>query len=210
MVDTHFEKLKIKFKGYETLKESYSQAGQDLFVLCVLDGKKNGKFLDIGASWPKFYNNTFLLESDYNWSGLLIEIDNEYCSQYSFDRRSEFICGDATSLDYVNIFSNLKEVDYLSLDIDGLPTLDVLKRLDLGTNQISVVTFEHDIYKSDSYIRDESRKIFESFGYVRLCSDVCNGGNSFEDWYITQKIYDEKFKVLESVNNEWTEIIYNK
>jgi hypothetical protein len=42
-----------------------------------LDGKRNGKFLDIGASDPKIINNTLLLEKNFGWTGVQIEIDEQ-------------------------------------------------------------------------------------------------------------------------------------
>jgi len=36
-----FERLRKKFLGAENIKENYSQSMQDLFVLTMLNGKKN-------------------------------------------------------------------------------------------------------------------------------------------------------------------------
>ena len=66
--------LKVDFKGSLQLKEFYSQAGQDLFVLTALDGKKNGKFIEIGAYHPTSLSNTYLLESHFGWDGIMLII----------------------------------------------------------------------------------------------------------------------------------------
>ena len=39
---------------------TYSQAAQDLFVLKVLDNKKDGVFLEIGSTHPVIANNGYL------------------------------------------------------------------------------------------------------------------------------------------------------
>lgn len=54
--------------------ESNSQAGQDLFVVSMLQGKKNGTFLEIGSADLKLGNNTYLLEKTFGWSGYGIDL----------------------------------------------------------------------------------------------------------------------------------------
>ena len=58
-----FDRLKYKFEGVELIDRNYSQAYQDMFVLTMLNGKRNGTYLEIGAMDAKFINNTFLLET---------------------------------------------------------------------------------------------------------------------------------------------------
>jgi FkbM family methyltransferase len=52
---------------------SKSQFWQDLFVLSHLDFKKNGYFVEFGAADGIYLSNTFLLENDFGWSGILVE-----------------------------------------------------------------------------------------------------------------------------------------
>ena len=52
---------------------SKSQLRQDLNVLEHFNFKQNGYFIDIGASDGISLSNTFLLEKNYNWSGICIE-----------------------------------------------------------------------------------------------------------------------------------------
>jgi FkbM family methyltransferase len=53
--------------------KSYSQEAQDLKVLLHYKLKKNGYFLEIGASDGINLSNTYLLEKNYNWSGICAE-----------------------------------------------------------------------------------------------------------------------------------------
>jgi len=55
------------------MAETYSQIGQDLFVLEWFKNMKDGYFVEIGASDGVCLSNTFLLEKDYNWKGVCIE-----------------------------------------------------------------------------------------------------------------------------------------
>ena len=52
---------------------SYSQIQQDLRVLSFYDNKMNGFFVEIGANDGITLSNTYLLEKDFNWTGICIE-----------------------------------------------------------------------------------------------------------------------------------------
>lgn len=52
---------------------SKSQVFQDLFVLYCLKEKTNGFFVEFGATDGVGLSNTFLLETEYNWRGILAE-----------------------------------------------------------------------------------------------------------------------------------------
>jgi len=52
---------------------SYSQLGQDLEVLRFYNNKKDGYFIEIGASDGINFSNTYLLEQKYNWKGICVE-----------------------------------------------------------------------------------------------------------------------------------------
>ncbi len=53
--------------------ESYSQFGQDLWVLEKTKKKQNGFFVEAGAGDGINLSNTYLLEKEYGWSGICIE-----------------------------------------------------------------------------------------------------------------------------------------
>ena len=68
-----YEKLKQKFPGAEKIKMNYSQIYQDMFVLTMLDGKKDGYFVEIGSGNPFYGNNTAILGTYYGWKGMAID-----------------------------------------------------------------------------------------------------------------------------------------
>ena len=55
------------------MEHSRSQIRQDVFVLSELRFKKNGFFVDFGASDGVSASNTYLLEKEYGWTGILAE-----------------------------------------------------------------------------------------------------------------------------------------
>lgn len=193
----------------------YSQADQDKFVLSVLNYKKDGYFVEIGSNHPIFMNNTFKLESEYNWKGVLIDYDNKYEDLYKSLRKSNYIIKDASKIDYKELFIKNKfpkNIDYLQidLDVDNKSTLNTLLLLDntiLSDYIFSVITFEHDIYIGNYYnTREKSREILLNRGYILVYPDVIHNNRVFEDWYLhPSKInieYINKIKRDESLNHD--------
>ena len=52
---------------------SYSQLEQDLEVIKFYNNKKNGYFIEIGASDGIKLSNTYLLETKFDWTGICVE-----------------------------------------------------------------------------------------------------------------------------------------
>jgi len=55
------------------LIQSKSELRQDLFVINELNFKKRGFFVEIGAGNGIDYSNTYLLEKNFNWTGIISE-----------------------------------------------------------------------------------------------------------------------------------------
>lgn len=201
-----YNDFKFPFDGLENIEQNYSQALQDLFVLSALNGKKNGLFLDIGASSPIFISNTYLLEKFFKWTGICVEIDASMRSLYDAQRTCHFFGSDALTLNYRNILGNNKRYDYLSLDIEPMGnTLACLKLLPLDEYRFSCITYEHDFYSKETpveyneEVRAESRNVLQSLGYVLVNGNAENMGNDpYEDWYLDSQYFDvetiNKFK----------------
>ena len=131
----NYENLKTKFTGAENIENNWSQSMQDIFVMSMLDGKRNGVYVEIGADQPRVISNTYLLEKNFDWSGISFELDADKVAFFNTIRKNKCLCEDATLYDYKSLFqkSNYpKQIDYLQLDIDPAEgTLRALKALPL-------------------------------------------------------------------------------
>jgi hypothetical protein len=206
--------LKVSFNGVERVDQNYSQALQDIFVLTMLNGKENGTYVEIGGAHPTNINNTYLLESVFNWSGVSFEINTDLANFYNSKRLNKCICTDATQVNYSKVFeeNNLpNQIDYLQVDIDpSYQSLAALKKIDLESYRFSVVTFETDAYQGSIDVMEESRNIFQSNNYQLVASNVKNCGHAFEDWYVDPNIVtNDIWTALQSDNIESTQILHS-
>lgn len=189
--------LKHTFTGHTKVFQNFSQAYQDLFVLTMLNGKKNGKYVEVGANHPQSLSNTFLLETVFGWRGFSVEIERSMCEVFNGDMARQNHCyeADATKFDYSEAIAKEKwqgRVDYFSVDCEPPEvTFNALKAFPHDEFRASVITFEHDSYKDGDTIRDHSRKFLEDLGYQLVCACVCNGGNSYEDWWVDPTVVKE-------------------
>jgi len=170
----------------------HSQIGQDLFVLDVLNHKKEGLFLDIGCGEPIKINNTYLLENKHGWKGINIDFNQEYSKLWEDSgRKNKYTLHDALTVDYdILIQEFLKEnkaerIDYLSMDLEPPEiTFEVLTKFPLDKHRFSVITYEHDFYRGKKDLLMKSRNIFQKHGYMLIVSNI----NNQEDWWIDSSL----------------------
>lgn len=197
-----------------------SDALQDQFVYKILNGKRNGYFIDIGSCGAVGSNNTYVFES-LGWRGICIEIEKNYAPTYCI-RSCKFINENALTIDYENVLQKDNApsfIDYLSVDIDEL-SIEVIKLLPHNKYQFGVITIEHDGYIYGDKYRNEQRKFIKNLGYHLLGSNVrvpddhfrsLSGLNhlensGFEDWWIHESLNKskkryEQFFPIDIINN---------
>jgi hypothetical protein len=192
----NLEKLRYKFNGAESIKNNYSQAFQDMFVLSILDGKKNGTYVEIGGDHGVIISNTYLLETEFDWKGVSFEIDRSKVEGYNSIRDNKCICADAIQFDYKKFFKENnypKQIDYLQVDIEpAWQTLNALKALPLDEYRFSVITYETDLYKDGPDAGEEAMEILLSRGYELVVRNVANQNNPYEDWYVDPTVLIQK------------------
>jgi len=172
------------------------QANQDSFVLNALKEKRNGYYVEIGSNDPIAWNNTYILETEYDWDGVGFELKQGLVDHYNDVRKNKCVVADATQFDYLSYFkeNNLpKQIDYLQLDIEPAhQTLTALKKLPLDQYRFSVITYEHDLYAdpNNEAIKEESKIILSGLGYKLAVENVHDGMPSrvFEDWWIDPSV----------------------
>jgi len=145
--------------------QSKSQAGQDLFIIAMTQGKSHGTWLEIGCGDPIRSNNTYLLEKKLGWTGISIDAQKmdddivtpfeEYWSGfYSVIRRPHWpqetilphqIPGD-TVLENIPYFQNF--IQRQLTDIDQIPKSQrnwCNTRPSTDFHQVDALTFDYSI-----------------------------------------------------------------
>ena len=121
-----FQNDQTKFLEYcaRNRKLSHSQLFQDLLALYLMREKSNGYFVEFGAADGIFLSNTYLLEKNFNWTGIVCEPAKSWESSLRANRSS--------IIDYRCVFhaSGLK-LPFLDVDNNELSTLQSYSQSDL-------------------------------------------------------------------------------
>jgi hypothetical protein len=157
-----------------------------MFVITALAGKSKGTYLEIGSADPIMFNNTYMLEQDFDWTGTSVDIEPHHIAKAKVLRKNTAICADALTFDY----SPYANVDYLQVDCEPPNvTFQILIKA-MEVCRPKVITFEHDRYIAGDHIAIESRKLLSSLGYILKVKDVKfdNRDSQFEDWWILPEL----------------------
>ena len=134
---------------------------------------------------------------------------------YAAARKTPARTADCTALNFDEIIRDMGatdklHVDYISIDLEPAETtFRCLLSIPFDKITASVITFEHDSYRFGNLYRDASRNVFKDKGYILISSDVANGGNIYEDWYINPKHVDmTRIKPFICDAREWTDIVF--
>jgi tetratricopeptide (TPR) repeat protein len=211
-----YKSLRHKFKNAESIEKNFSEAYQDMFILSLLDGKKNGTYLEIGAGSAFFGNNTALLEQTFDWKGISLDILDFSLSEFKngsdfypgLKRKNPCLKEDATKVDFDELMQKHSLgtiVDYLQLDCDPpATTLEILKRIPFNKYTFRVITFEHDGYRElHPTIKKEAEKHLKENGYVRVVSNIApDDWRYYEDWWVHPKYVDKNILYKMIVDDE--------
>jgi len=182
--------LAVQFDGSEKISQNYSEAYQDMFVLTLLKGKRNGSYVEVGSGHPTYGNNTYLLEKDFGWNGVSLDISEEFVAAHNQERKHTCVLKDATTVNYDKFLNGLgfgKDIDYLQIDCDPPEiSFKVLLSIPFDSRRFGVITFEHDHYADPTGgYREKARKYLESYGYVLFASNISpDEDRPYEDWFV--------------------------
>jgi FkbM family methyltransferase len=135
---TQIENNFIKFIA-DNYKKSKSQIFQDLLVLFLLGKKVNGYFVEFGATNGISFSNTYLLEKDFHWNGVLAEPGRVWHKDLAQNRnfRIDFRCVWDTSTEFLQF--NETECAELST-VNVLTKKDSLATARINNKKYSVET----------------------------------------------------------------------
>ena len=110
--------------NHELLAKSRSQLRQDLFVLSELNYKRNGFFVEFGATNGVDLSNSYLLETEFGWDGILAEPALRWHDDLVRNRRAK--------IDKRCVWTHSNEsVLFNETDAGELSTIDALSGSDL-------------------------------------------------------------------------------
>ena len=118
--------------------QSYSQLGQDIWVVQFFQGNQKGFFLEIGAGDGLWISNTLLLEREFGWNGILVEPTSAF--EKLIKNRPNCICDNSC------ISSERKTVALFEIFDRGQAELNNLPENTL----LSVVREDIDVKEGDS------------------------------------------------------------
>jgi hypothetical protein len=202
-----------KFPKIHLGHPTFSETLQDLFVLRVTQGKKSGTYLEIGSGPAIINNNTYLLEKYFGWRGLSIDLNSTFVKEFKEIRNNLIYCADATTFDYSEKLSENKFpkfIDYLQIDIDpSYQSLMALFQIPFEKYTFATITFEHDLYRSNSKIAKIAREKLESEGYLLVVKNVfASKHNAYEDWWVhPEMVREELYVEIISENKKPSELL---
>jgi hypothetical protein len=168
-----------------------AQLGQDRFVVDALGAKRNGTYIDIGAGDPIDISNTYVLEREFGWKGLLCEKDPVLRADILAKRQGNYVVEDARTSHWPSLFDMFAVngwIDYLSLDLEPPElTLEVLRAIPFDQFRFRIATIEHDLYRQGHRRMVEMASIMYANGYQYVGTaglKVDGGSCDIEDWWI--------------------------
>jgi FkbM family methyltransferase len=104
----------------KAVRNSRSQLGQDIFILLELGFKADGFFVEFGATDGILLSNTFLLEKEFGWTGVLAEPGKRWHRDLQKNRschiESKCVWRNSQS---VLTFNETREGEYSTIDSFG-------------------------------------------------------------------------------------------
>ena len=187
---SYYSRLRYKFNDSNKIERNFSQCYQDMFVLSMTNGKSNGTYLEVGSGDAFHCNNTYLLESKFQWKGVGLEWNQNLVDTHNNHRSNKVFCADALNTDYEKLLDENYEsttIDYLQLDVEPAPnTYEILLKIPFDKYKFRVITYEHDHYVDVTrQCREKSREYLKSKGYKLLVSNIAPHDDCpYEDWWV--------------------------
>jgi len=191
---------------------SNSQLKQDIFVQLILNFKENGYFVEFGATDGYEFSNTFLLENEFSWDGILVEPAKNWIPASNVRKCAvDFRCVAPESGQTIGFneavtkfLSSTKEVTGASsvqYEVETVSLNDLLDEYNAPThiNYLSVDTkggefeileaLDFSKYSFDVITVDHNFSVSRAKVYKLLTDNgyfrVCNEISWVDDWYVS-------------------------
>lgn len=152
----------------DEFSKSKSQLQQDLFALALSNFKTGGYFVEFGATDGISLSNTFMLENDFGWTGILAEPANKW--HFSLEQNRSAI------IDKKCLWKKSGEiVMFNETDIGELSTVDLLSSNDMHSENRK----KGQKYEVETISLEDLLKIHNSPNYIDFLS-IDTEGSEFE------------------------------
>jgi FkbM family methyltransferase len=110
-------------KSFEIIAKSRSQLGQDILAISQVGVEKRGFFVEFGATNGLDLSNSFLLEKDYGWQGILCEPAKEWHEKLMLNR--------SCAIDTRCVYSSTGErIEFSEASVGELSTISSFRNSD--------------------------------------------------------------------------------
>lgn len=175
-IESYPEPKNHREKLSEYFFKSHGQLYQDLIVQMYLGWKTNGYFVEFGATNGDDISNTYLLEKEFGWSGILAEPAKHWHTQLSQNRNCniEHCCVGQTSGDKVIFHESILRPDASAIEKYITPDLTQMigensHKYEVETISLNDLLKKHNAPKDIDYISLDTEgneiEILQSFDF---------------------------------------------
>ena len=120
-------------KIFNLLNKSKSQLGQDIFVSAYTELNKKNFFIEFGATNGITHSNTYLLEKELNWDGILVEPASIWHKELDINRnciidKRCIFTESGKIMEFLTVTNHNKDREIIYNGIDPEPGLSSLKK----------------------------------------------------------------------------------
>ena len=171
------------------------------FALRFSGDKDNGTYVEIGSSHWLEKNNTYMLEKEFGWTGVGLEIRSHYIDEYDKNRTNPCIKADAKTFNWDKYFEDNnfpKQIDYLSIDIDSGNYLSLIN-MPLSRYRFTTIVVENREVSGKglmTYICEDIKNILLKYDYTFI-------GSGFNDDFWIDNTY------LNLMGNQYEPLVHS-
>lgn len=201
------------------ISRSRSQIRQDLFVLAELEFKRNGYFVEFGAADGVNLSNSYILEMDFSWKGILAEPARVWQDKIKTNRPNSIIESNCVwkNSNEVLLFNetNLAELSTIDSFSNSDSHIDYRKhgnKYEVSTISLNDLLEKHNAPRNIDYLSIDTEgselDILSSFNFenynIKIITCEHNYGENREKIHalLVSKGYKRKFESV-SLFDDW-------